>query len=161
MVWTTSCFSHDVQQDSGFRYPNYCYQPLLHLVAEHTTIMLRIARVAMLRLTNLGRPGAKRWCTALVLVAVCALTIYVATRYDRCVHVSDRNHTVVASPETFTPGLQRLLNNAATWIPPLVCAAIFDDRGYYSQPSQPDPKISSALLERSLFYRPPPSSHLV
>ncbi len=96
----------------------------------------------------------------MVLVAVCALTIYVATRYDRCVQASDQNHTVVANPGSWTPGLQRLLNNAATWIPPLVCAAIFDDTGYYPHVSQPAPRVSSLLLETDLYYRPPPLSLL-
>ena len=114
----------------------------------------------MLRLTNLGRPGAKRWCTAMVLVAVCALTIYVATRYDRCVQASDQNHTIVANSQSWTPGLQRLLDNAATWIPPMVCAAIFDDAGYSPHVSQRTPRASRLLLETGLYYRPPPPSLL-
>lgn len=96
----------------------------------------------------------------MVLVAVCALTIYVATRYDQCVQASDQNHTIIANSQSWTPGLQRLLDNAATWIPPLVCAAIFDDRGYYPQVSQPAPRASSLLLETDLYYRPPPPSLL-
>ncbi len=162
---TMQCLSNQyfrfrTERTTGERFyvSNYCYPPQLHLIANPTAVMLRIARVAMLRLTNLGKPGAKRWCTAMVLVAVCALTIYVATRYDRCMQASDQHHTVVTHPESWTPGLQRLLNNAATWVPPLVCAAIFEDTGYQRHVPQPAARVSSLLLETDLYYRPPPAS---
>jgi len=111
----------------------------------------------MLQLTNLGKPSRKRWCIAIVLLAVCTLTISVATRYSRSQGPADETLTAVQTHHSSTPGLQRLLNNAATWIPPLVETAVFHDPGYYPHIAPSDSPISSVLLERNLYNRPPPS----
>ena len=141
-------------------YPNYCYPLPFHSVAADYIGMLRIARVAMLRLTNMGTSRPKRWCTAMVLLAVCALTLSVTTRYGKSQAVPDSSQTVVAKVHPWTPGLQRLLNNASTWIPPVVIAAIFQNPSYSPHISQPTPTVSSVLLEKNLCNRPPPSSSL-
>lgn len=117
-------------------------------------IMLKKAWLAMVRLTTPGKTGGKRWCTAIVLIAVCALTVSVTTRYSYSPgpakgHVVQRHHSL-------TPGLQRLLNNAATWIPPVVEAAIFHELEQHSHVAPSDCPVSSALLERQLYNRPPP-----
>ncbi len=121
--------------------------------------MLRQVRVAMVRLTSLDNSGPRRWCTAIVLLAVCALTLSVATRYGNPEIAPDQTRTVAVNDQAWTPGLQRLLNNATTWIPPLIIAVLFQDPGYCPQISQPPtPVVSSVLLERNLYNRPPPSS---
>ena len=120
--------------------------------------MLRIARVAMLHLRNMGTSRPKRWCTALILLAVCALTLSVTTRYGKSLPTPGRSQTTITTIHAWTPGLQRLLNNASTWIPPVVIAAIFQNPGYYPDISQTTPIVSSILLEKNLYNRPPPSS---
>lgn len=117
--------------------------------------MLRIC-LGMLQLTNPGKVSRKRWCTAIVLVAVCALTISVATRYSSQ-GSADETLTAVHKHHSLTPGLQRLLNNAATWIPPVVESAIFHDPAQYPHAAPSDSPISSVLLEKNLYNRPPPS----
>jgi len=119
--------------------------------------MLRIALLGMLQLANLGRPCRKRWCTAIVLVAVCTLTISVATRYGHYQGPADETLTAVQKHHSLMPGLQRLLNNAATWTPPLVEAAIFRDPGRHPHIGPSDSPISSVLLEKNLYNRPPPT----
>jgi hypothetical protein len=119
--------------------------------------MLRIALLRMLQLTNLGKPCRRRWCTAIVLVAVCALTISVATRYTRSQAHADETVSTVQKHHSVTPGLQRLLNNAATWIPPIVEVATFHVPVRYPRIVASDTPISSVLLERKLYNRPPPS----
>ena len=117
--------------------------------------MLKITRRAMLQITNLSSLGRKRFCTAIVLVAVCALTVSVATRYGSAV-VSDTT-TVVQKHTSWEPSLQRLLNNAATWIPPAVEAAVLQTPRYSPDVAPSGPKsLSSVLLESDLFNRPPP-----
>ena len=111
----------------------------------------------MLRLTNLASPGRKRCWTALILLAVCALTVAVATRYDRCPATPDHKQTVVAIDQTWTPGLQRLLNNAATWIPPVITAVMLQEPESHPLVPQSAPMVSSVLLEKNLYNRPPPS----
>ena len=110
----------------------------------------------MLQITKLGRPGQKRWCAAIVVVAVCALTISVTTRYSFSAGTSDGTLTVVQKNLSLTPGVQRLLNNAATWIPPVAEAAIFHNPGYSAQVAQPSSPVLSVLLEKNLYNRPPP-----
>ena len=111
----------------------------------------------MLRITNIGRASHKRWCTAIVLLAVCSLTISVATRYTHSQGLADEMHSVVQKHHALTQGQQRLINNAATWIPPVAEAAIFRDPGQYRHIAPSDSPISSVLLERNLYNRPPPS----
>jgi hypothetical protein len=125
-------------------------------VALYCVCMLRIAQLAMLRFTSLRDPGRKRWCTAVVMVAVCTLTLSVATRYSFCGSTTNESVTTLQNYQSWTPGLQRLLNNAATWIPPIVVSAIFHDPGSYPHVVQTGPTVSSVLLEKNLYNRPPP-----
>jgi len=141
-------------------YQNYCYPPPFHSVAAHCSNMLRIARLAMLHLRNMGTSRPKRWCLALVLLAVCALTLSVTTRYGKSPATPERSQTTVTTIHAWTPGLQRLLNNASSWIPPVVIAAILQNPGYYPHISPTTPMVPSVLLEKNLYNRPPPSSSL-
>ncbi|HZQ94502.1 MAG TPA: hypothetical protein VFA67_05800 [Candidatus Sulfotelmatobacter sp.] len=115
--------------------------------------MLKIAE--MLRQTNPREPARKRWCTAMILVAVCALTLSVATRYGSPA-ASDNTVTVVQKHSSWEPGLQRLLNNAATWMPPIVIAAVLYDLGCYPHVAPSSPPVLNVLLEKNLYNRPPP-----
>jgi hypothetical protein len=109
----------------------------------------------MLRFTDLARPRRKRWCTAIVLLAVCALTVSVATRYGSAV-ASDAQVTVLQQHSSWEPGLQRLLNNAATWIPPAIISVLLQDPGSYTHVAPSRATFSSVLLESDLYNRPPP-----
>ena len=119
--------------------------------------MLKIARAAMLRLTYLRHPGRRRWCTAVILIAVCTLTLSVATRYGFCGNTANESVTTIQNHESWTPGLQRLLDNAATWIPPVVGSAIFEDPDSYPHVAPSGPTVSSVSLEKNLYNRPPPT----
>ena len=123
--------------------------------------MLRIALLGMLQLSNLGKPCRKRWCTAIVLVAVCTLTISVTTRYSRSQGHADETVNTVQKHLSVAPGLQRLLNNAATWMPPIVEVAIFHDPVHYPYIVPSDLPTSSVLLEGKLYNRPPPTVFLL
>lgn len=137
-------------------YPNFRYLPSVTSVAELCVTVLRMIVIAMLRLTHLPTPARKRFCTAIVLVAVCALTVSVATRYGST--VSDATTTVVQKHTSWEPSLQRLLNNAATWVPPVVESAVLQTPRYSPDVIPSGPKtFSNVLLESDLFNRPPPS----
>lgn len=125
-------------------------------VAKALTSMLTMAYLAMLRFTDLARSGRKRWCTAIVLIAVCALTVSVATRYGSAV-ASDAKVSVLQSQTSWEPGIQRLLNNAATWVPPVIISVLFQDPGYYRHVAPSHPIFRSVLLESDLYNRPPPT----
>lgn len=125
-------------------------------VAELRINMLRMAFRAMLGLTNLGSAGRKRWCTAIVLVAICALTVSVATRYGSAVSGNDAARAI-ETHSSWEPGLQRLLDNAVTWIPPVVADAVFYAPAYYRHVAPSGPTVSSVVLEKNLYNRPPPA----
>lgn len=108
----------------------------------------------MLRFTYLRHPDRRRWCTAVVLVAVCTLTLSVATRYSFCGSTANESVTTVQNHQSWTPGLQRLLN-AANWMPPVVESAIFHDPDSYPHVTPCGPTVSSVLLEKNLYNRPP------
>jgi len=114
----------------------------------------------MLRFTDLARPGRKRWCTAIVLIAICALTVSVATRYGSPV-ASDAKVSVLQSQSSWEPGIQRLLNNAASWIPPVIISVLLQDPGYFPHVAPSRPIFRSVLLESDLFNRPPPTRNSV
>ncbi len=125
-------------------------------VAKALTSMLTMAYLTMLRFTDLTRAGRKRWCTAIVLIAVCALTVSVATRYDSPV-ASGAKVSILQQQSSWEPGIQRLLNNAATWIPPVIISVLLQDPGYYPHVAPSRPIFRSVLLESDLYNRPPPT----
>ena len=126
-------------------------------VAKALISMLTMAYREMLRFTDLARPGRKRWCTAIVLIAVCALTVSVATRYGAPVG-SDAKVSILQSQTPWEPGIQRLLNNAATWVPPVIISVLRQDPGFYPHVAPSRTILSSVLLESDLYNRPPPTS---
>jgi hypothetical protein len=126
-------------------------------VAPYYVRMLKLARLAMIPFTSLRQPGRRRWCTAVVLVAVCTLTLSVATRYSFYGSTGNESITTIQTHQTWTPGLQRLLNNAASWMPPVVGSAIFHEPEFHPHVAPSGPTVSSVLLEKNHYNRPPPT----
>ena len=96
------------------------------------------------------------WCAGVVLLAVCTLTISVATRYGSQESSGLLStHTVHkhCSPE---PGRQRLTNNATNWIPPVVEAAVLQSPTAYERVAPAEPVFPKLFPESSLYNRPPP-----
>jgi len=114
----------------------------------------------MIPFTSLRHPARRRWCTAVVLVAVCTLTLSVATRYSFCGNIANQSVTTVQNHQSWTPGLQRLLNNAASWMPPVVVSAIFREPESHPHVAPSGPIVSSVLLEKNHYNRPPPTLSL-
>ena len=131
----------------------------------------------MLRLTNPGNccagrgedgcqnPGEdrwnRRWCAVVILVAVCALTVSVATRYS--VSRADSNSMVRTTHKHVSPdhGRQRLIKSAATWMPVVVCCAVLQAPTSYPRVAPAEPPARSLLIEENLYNRPPPASSLL
>jgi len=114
----------------------------------------------MLHPTNPNVPGIKRWWALMVLLAVCSLAVSVATRYTSAPAGPDGTTTSVRNHVAPEPGRQRLLQNAATWIPPVICSIIFQVPLSYSRIAPDSPRVPNLLLEENLYNRPPPSSQL-
>jgi len=111
----------------------------------------------MLHPTNPNGSGIKRWWALMVLLAVCSLAVSVATRYTSAPAGPDSATTSVRNHVAPEPGRQRLLQNAATWIPPVICPVVFQVPLSYSRVVPVGVRVPNLLLEENLYNRPPPS----
>ncbi len=109
----------------------------------------------MLTLTNRHDARPARWVAALILAAVCALTVSVATRYGYSASATGPA-TSIQKQASAQPSRQRLLKNAATWVPPVVCTAILESPSSYPRIAPAAPPIPGLLFESQLYNRPPP-----
>jgi hypothetical protein len=110
----------------------------------------------MQRLTNHGNMLRSGWCAFIVLLAVCSITVSVATRY--CSTESSSAYTVNtlhkhSSRET---SRQRLTKEAISWIPRLICSAVLQARPSYPRITPVDHPVLVANFDKSLYNRPPP-----
>ena len=110
----------------------------------------------MLRLTNFDGLKRRSWCAVVVLMAVFALTVSVATRYCAPQNASAYSVRTVhkhSSPEQIR---QRLTKNAANWMPKVVQSGILHAVTFYPRIAPAGPPVPGLLLEKSLYNRPPP-----
>lgn len=98
------------------------------------------------------------WCAVVALAAVCSLTVSVATRYTSAWDVSSPSVKTVQAHTTPEATRQRLLKDAANWVPPLVSFDVLGSPSSYPRITPAVPPRSTFLFETSLYNRPPPSS---
>jgi hypothetical protein len=103
----------------------------------------------------------RNWCALVVLVAVCALTVNVATRYTSPDFPSSSKVQTVHAHTTPEMKRQRLAKNAANWLPPLVCFDVLQSPRSYPRIAPAGPPVPSVLFEENLYNRPPPSSEFL
>jgi hypothetical protein len=102
----------------------------------------------------------QRWCALIILLAVCSLTVRVATRYTCMEDASAPALTSVHSQMVQAPIRQRLIQTAAAWHPPVACISTLDTVDFYPRVSPAGPPMPSVLFDESLYNRPPPSSEI-
>jgi len=114
----------------------------------------------MFHLNNLASRQSKRCWIAVVLLAVCSITISVTTRYSVPGRSADSKVTTVRNHvDTETEQVrQRLLNNAASWMPPVVGSTILQQNESFALLLSTGPPAPRLLFEQNLFNRPPPGS---
>jgi len=112
----------------------------------------------MFHLNNLDPRQSKRRWVAVALVAVCSITISVATRYSVPGKTGDSKVTTVRNHVDIEPIRQRLLNNAASWMPPAVGTAILQQNESFTRVIWTGPPAARLFFEQNLFNRPPPSN---
>ena len=130
-----------------------CFRPLKPI----WLMEVEVNKQEMLNPTNHKTGRCARWCALVVLVAVCALTVSVATRYGspEASGVS-ANHTV--SKDTGpSSGRQRLDLNAAGWTPPVVDSTVLQSPDPHARLVPAQPTVLKLFPESSLYNRPPPS----
>ena len=99
----------------------------------------------------------KRWSALVVLAAVCALTVSLATRYSTPFNVSSHKIKSVQARTSADSTRQRLTKNAANWMPPTLGFSILRASVSYSRIAPVGPPPPSLLIEQKLYTRPPPS----
>lgn len=114
----------------------------------------------MMSLTNTRTGRCARWCALVVMVAVCSLTIRVATRYGASTGSGISSVQAVHKISVHNPGRQRLDNNAASWMPPTFCAAMLDFPTAEACQSPELEVIPRLSYESNLYNRPPPFQFL-
>lgn len=93
----------------------------------------------------------------MVLLAVCSLTISVATRYSSPETAPTPASKSVQKQVSEEPGRPRLTTNAATWMPPLVVSTVLYVPAPHRRVTVTSPAIPNPSFVSSLYYRPPPS----
>jgi hypothetical protein len=110
---------------------------------------------------NFGNLPRSRWCALIVLLAVCALTVSVATRYCSPEGSSAYRVNTVHRHHSQETSRQRLTKDAANWIPELICSAVLQTRPCYPRIAPAEQPVLSTRFENSLYNRPPPSFPLL
>jgi hypothetical protein len=104
-----------------------------------------------------GYDCRQRTCALVVVLAVCALTVKLATRFDAFCSASTPAVTTVQQHVSRAPNRQRLMTTAMAWNAPLVRASLLDTTTSYPRIAPAGPPAPSALFEQSLYNRPPPA----
>jgi hypothetical protein len=93
------------------------------------------------------------WRVLVIVLAICGLTVSVATRTFRLT-VPHGTTVQSNSPHAMRQHLDR---DAARWIPPIQSFPILPPPVFDPYVPSTRPSLQSALLDESLYNRPPPS----
>ena len=99
-----------------------------------------------------GRRVLRRWEVAIVVLAICGLTVSLATRTFR---TRSSTGTIVKSV-TQQPVRQHMDSDAAKWIPPVSTLTVLEVPVYYPRFAPAGPPLPRLYYEESLSNRPPP-----
>lgn len=110
----------------------------------------------MFHASKQGYDCRQRTCALVVILAVCALTVKLATRFDSFDSGSTPAITTVQQHVSPAPDRQRLMTTATAWNAPLVRASLLDATTSYPRIAPAGPPMPSVLFEQSLYNRPPP-----
>ena len=111
----------------------------------------------MQSLSHFDGQRRKHWCAVVVFVAVFSLTLSVATRYSTPCDAPLSTVKTVQSHTYAEAKRQRLVKDAANWIPPLTCVEGLCEPSFYPRIAPAGPPIPTLVLEENLYNRPPPS----
>jgi hypothetical protein len=98
----------------------------------------------------------RKWCTAIVLVAVCSLTVSLVTRYTAPLGISSRTVKTLRVNGSAVAKRQHLAKDAVDWIPPVTCIHLLVPSSFSAVVATTAP-VLNRVSEQSLYNRPPPS----
>jgi hypothetical protein len=95
------------------------------------------------------------WSAVLVLVAVCSLTVSLATRYYLPGDSSSPTVKTIQTHQSPDAKRQRLTKNAANWMPPALSYTVLPVPSFYIKTATAPPPVRSLVCDESLYNRPP------
>ncbi len=113
-------------------------------------MILSVAPSEDLRLPQYRHP---RWRFVVIVLAICALTVSLATRTFRLTIP----HGVTAQSADSHAMRQHMDRDAAKWAPHVPILSTLQNPVFYERIAPASPPIPSVLFEENLFNRPPPS----
>lgn len=112
----------------------------------------------MLLMENyVGKRVFRRWEVAVVVLAICGLTVSLGTRTFR---TRSSTGTIVKSIAQ-QPVRQHMDSDAAKWVPPVSSFTVLEVPVFYPRFAPAGPPLPRLYYKESLFDRPPPPSFLI
>jgi hypothetical protein len=102
----------------------------------------------------------KHWRILIIALAVCSLTVNVATRYSSCDLASVSIAKVLHKHSSPEKSRQRLTKVASSWLRPVTSSTPLQAPASYPRIAPAGPPIPGTFFEASLYDRPPPASFL-
>jgi hypothetical protein len=112
----------------------------------------------MLRLTQPDNRGRRSFWAALILCAVCMLTVRVATRYCFTHEAAEPGSASVHQHRPPDLGSQRMTKSSPEWMPPVVSTVVLESPTFYPRIAPAGPPLPGLVFDASLYNRPPPVS---
>jgi hypothetical protein len=130
------------------------------MVAAPGICMLETKYGQLLRMPQLESQNQSRtrkfWCLLTVALAVCSLTVSVATRYCWSDAASVSIEKSVHKHSSLETSRQRLTKVAASWLRPVIVSALLHGPTSYPRIAPAGPPGPGIFFETSLYNRPPP-----
>jgi hypothetical protein len=111
----------------------------------------------MSALEHVEKVCLRKWCTAIVLIAVCSLTLSLVTRYCTPLGISSQTANSIRVHAAPAAKRQHLAKDAADWTPPVTCIHLLVPSSFSAIVPTTAP-VLSRISEQNLYNRPPPSS---
>ena len=101
--------------------------------------------------------GGRGWRGALIVIAICSLTLSVATRF--WAPSTSQSHIVKSIDQrSVDPKRQHLNKDATRWVAPLIDFSILAPAAIETRLAPTGPILPKHVFSESLYNRPPPSS---
>jgi hypothetical protein len=95
---------------------------------------------------------------AVVLLAVCALTVSLATRYSFRANSATHSVRSVSERKSLDTSRQHLDKDALQWVAPVARLTSLEAPQFYPRVQPVGPPLLSVLIDENLYNRPPPVS---
>ena len=130
--------------------------PTFRCIEEHQGVTIygrKVISVATSENQRLANHQHPRWRVCVMALAICGLTVSLATRTFRLTFPQ----TPTAQSSSAQAMRQHLDRDASTWVPPVPILTTLQAPAFYPPVAPAGPPLPSVLFDQSLSNRPPPS----